>query len=86
MSVVVVINFYQERTRFVLILRDRDNFIILSRIKIKTIIKFPQIIKFPFKDKSLLKIKRKAIFRVRSYFYGSARTKTAVLNIEQKFN
>ena len=38
---------YLERTRFVLILRDRDNFIILSRIKIKTIIKFPQI-KIPF--------------------------------------
>ena len=34
-----------ERTYgFVLILRDRDNFIVLSRIKIKTIIKFPQII------------------------------------------
>ena len=27
---------HQERTRFVLILRDRDNFIVLSRIKIKT--------------------------------------------------
>ena len=34
----------QERTRIVLILRNRDNFIILSHIKIKTIIKFPQII------------------------------------------
>ena len=34
----------QKRTQIVLILRDRNNFIILSRIKIKTIIKFPQII------------------------------------------
>ena len=42
---VVLMMITQERTRFVLILRDRDNFIILSRIKIKTIIKFPQIIK-----------------------------------------
>ena len=32
-----------ERTRFVLILRDRDNSIVLSRIKIKTIKNSPKL-------------------------------------------